>query len=145
MSRFAASFALAALTVLPTFAAPALAGPAADMAKAHFAAIAAADVPAVISQYADDAALQWVGGPLNGVYVGASNIAPVWAKFAESQGKLAADVANLQEAANPAGATVTADVTFKGKQPIPVRYVLVYRGGKLASEVWQINPPPAAK
>ena len=25
--------------------------------------------------------------------------------------------------------------------PIPLRYVLVYRDGKLANEVWQINPP----
>ena len=48
---------------------------------------------------------------------------------------------HLREAVNPMGATVTANVVFKGKGPIPVRYVLVYRDGKVISEVWQINPP----
>ena len=51
------------------------------------------------------------------------------------------DVKGLEEAVNPMGATVTANVVFKGKGPIPVRYVLVYRDGKVISEVWQINPP----
>jgi ketosteroid isomerase-like protein len=135
---------LAAL-LSPLAAAAAWAGPASDMAKAHIAAVAAADVPAVVSQYADDAALQWMGGPLNGAYTGASTIAPVWAKFAAAQGKLTAEIKTISEAANAAGATVVADVLFKGAQTIPVRYVMVYRDGKLATEVWQIAPQPVAK
>jgi hypothetical protein len=35
---------------------------------------------------------------------------------------------------------VTANVQFEGKAPIKVRYVLLYRDGKLANEVWQIDP-----
>ena len=31
-------------------------------------------------------------------------------------------------------------VEFKGKNTIKVRYVLVYRGGKLVNETWQIDP-----
>ena len=116
-------------------------GPAADLAKAHIIAIADADPAAITSQYAETAQMQWVGGPLNGAYAGAAAIAPVWAKFTAAQGKLTAEVKSLLEAANPAGATIVADVVFTGKQPIPVRYVLVYREGKLVNEVWQIAPP----
>ena len=47
---------------------------------------------------------------------------------------------NLQEHANPKGATVTANVEFKGKNTIKVRYVLTYRDGKIASETRQIDP-----
>jgi hypothetical protein len=43
-------------------------------------------------------------------------------------------------AANPAGATVTADVKFIGKKTIPVRYALTYRKGRLVDEIWQIDP-----
>lgn len=131
------------LAMLGLSATPALAGPAADSAQAHFTAIAAADVAAITAPYADTAVLQWVGGPLNGTYSGAAAIAGVWSKFTGAQGKIAAEVKNVQESANPSGATVTADVVFRGKQPIPVRYVLTYRDGKLVSEVWQIAPANA--
>ncbi|MGQ9366997.1 nuclear transport factor 2 family protein [Azospirillum sp. ST 5-10] len=142
----AALAALAALAaVLPALAAaPAAAGPAGDRARAHFDAIAAADVPAITKAYADGAVLQWVGGPLDGAYTGPAAITAAWAKFAGAQGRIKADVRNLEEHANPAGATVTADVVFHGKQPVPVRYVLVYRGDALAAEVWQIAPQLAA-
>lgn len=131
-----------ALFALPiTLAAlPAAAGPAADLARQHIDAIAAADSAAITSQYSDAAVLQWVGGPLNGVYAGPGSLAGVWGKFTAGQGKLSVAVTNLQEAVNPAGATVTADVVFQGKGPIPVRYVMLYRDGKLVSEIWQIAP-----
>ena len=38
------------------------------------------------------------------------------------------------------GATVTANVQFEGKQPIKVRYVLIYRDAKIVNETWQIDP-----
>ena len=60
-------------------------------------------------------------------------------------GRLKADISHLQEAANPKGATVTADVVFKGKTAIPVRYVLTYRDGKLVAEIWQIDPRLASQ
>ncbi|MFG1351441.1 hypothetical protein [Xanthobacter autotrophicus] len=52
-------------------------------------------------------------------------------------------MAALSEAANPKGATVTADVAFAGKSTVKVRYVLVYRDGKLIDEIWQVNPAAA--
>lgn len=128
--------ALSALLAL--WAAPALAETPAEMATAHFEAIAAANVGHAMAGYADDAVMQWVGGPLDGVYLGDDAILGVWMKFTGAQGPLKLDIAGLQTAANPKGATVTADVTFTGKAPIPVRYVLVYREGALVSETWQI-------
>lgn len=119
----------------------ALAGPHADKAKAHFKAIASADVAKITSQYGDGAVFQWVGGPLDGVYADPAAIKTVWTKFTKAQGKLTAVIKSVSEAANPKGATVTADLVLKGKGKIPLRYVIVYRGGKIASEIWQINPP----
>lgn len=133
--------ALIAALVLAATSGTALAGDAADKAKAHFEAIAAGDVGKITANYADNAVFQWVGGPLDGVYASPAAIKEVWTKFASAQGKLALDVKSIEEAVNPKGATVTANVVFKGKAPIPLRYVLLYRDGKLASEVWQINPP----
>ncbi|MDS4021667.1 MAG: nuclear transport factor 2 family protein, partial [Candidatus Competibacter sp.] len=59
---------------------------------------------------------------------------------AKAQGELTVKVSNVQESANPKGATVIANVVFGGKNDIKVRYVLVYRDGKIVGEVWQIDP-----
>ena len=122
----------------------ALAGPAADSANQHFKAIAAGDVGQLARSYANDATLQWVGGPLDGMYSGDARLRELWTKFTTSQGKLDVQVGNLQESANPKGATVTANVEFKGKATIKVRYVLTFRDGKIVAEVWQIDPNLAA-
>ena len=132
--------ALVSVLVLATASGAALAGPTADKAKAHFAAIADADVAKITADYGDAAVFQWVGGALDGVYADPAAIKSVWGKFTTAQGKLEAEVKNIEEAVNPKGGTVTADVVFKGKAPIPVRYVLVYRDGKIVNEVWRINP-----
>lgn len=118
----------------------ALAGPAGDNAQAHFRAVAAGQVENLLSQYADNATLEWVGGPLDGRYAGKAALGEVWDKFAKAQGELTVKVSNVQESANPKGATVTANVVFGGKNDIKVRYVLVYRDGKIVGEVWQIDP-----
>jgi hypothetical protein len=122
----------------------AFAGPAADEANLHFKAIASGDVDQLMRGYNKDAALQWVGGPLDGVYSGDARLREVWSKFTKSQGPLEHKVSNLQENANPKGATVTANVEFKGKAPIKVRYVLTYRDGKIVNEIWQIDPNMAS-
>jgi ketosteroid isomerase-like protein len=124
----------ATLTLL---AGSAEAGPA-DDARAHFDAIARGDVEAIMAQYGDGAMFQWVGGPLDGHYQG-DQIRTVWSKFA-GNAPLKARISGEQVNANPKGATVTANVVFEGKKPIPVRYILVYRGDRLVSEVWQIDP-----
>lgn len=118
----------------------AFAGPAADEAKTHFAAIAAGDTAILSRQYDANAQLQWIGGPLDGLYSGTDKISEVWGKFTKSQGTLKLTVDSVEEAVNPRGATVTANVQFEGKAPIKVRYVLTFRDGKVVNEVWQIAP-----
>ncbi len=49
-------------------------------------------------------------------------------------------IADVKTSANPAGATVTADVVLAGKSRILVRDVPLYRGGRLVDEIWQIDP-----
>lgn len=124
--------------LLLALATPALAGPA-DDAQKHFQAIAAGDLVALGGSYAENARLEWVGGPLDGSYAGAA-IQGVWEKFAKAQGPLTVAVSKVEESANPKGATVTANVVFTGKAPIKVRYALTYRDGKIAAETWQIDP-----
>lgn len=136
MNKKVHSFAAA---VLFSLSAAAFAGPA-DDANAHFKAIAAGNVDQIMQGYADNAALQWVGGPLDGVYAGNDKIHEVWSKFSKANAPLEVTVAKLEESINPKGSTVTANVEFKGKAAIKVRYVLVYREGKLVNEVWQIDP-----
>ena len=89
--------------------------------------------------YAENAQLNWVGGPLDGTYTGKASIRTVWEKFGKN-GPLRVTVNQLEESANPKGATITSDVLFEGKMPIKVRYVLTYRDGLLVNETWQIDP-----
>lgn len=124
---------------LLSLSATALAGPA-DDAQAHFKAIAAGNVEHLMQGYAGNATLHWVGGPLDGAYAGSGEIRQAWEKFAKANAPLEVSMARLEESANPKGSTVTANVEFKGKAAIKVRYVLLYRDGKLASEIWQIDP-----
>lgn len=130
-------FYLAAAALV--FSAAGFAAPA-DDAKRHFEAIAAGDVDDIMASYSDKAMFEWVGGPLDGTYTGKEAIRGVWTKFAKANAPLEVKVSKLEESANPAGATVTANVEFKGKNTIKVRYVLNYRNGKLTNEVWQIDP-----
>jgi hypothetical protein len=132
-----AAFSMIAFAIA---AGPAFAGPAADMAKAHIDAVAEGDLAGILTGYADTAALAWVGGPLDGTYASPAALRDVWTKFAHAQGPQALTVASITEAANPKGATVTADIALAGKATVKVRYVLVYRGDKLVNEIWQVNP-----
>lgn len=116
------------------------AGQPADDALQHIQSIAAGDTALLARHYADDARLEWVGGPLDGTYNGAAAIGGVWERFTKAQGPLKVSVSDLRESVNPKGATVSANVLFEGKQPIKVRYVLVYRDGRLVGETWQIDP-----
>ncbi|MGE5242108.1 MAG: nuclear transport factor 2 family protein [Bacteroidota bacterium] len=115
-----------------------------DDAQSHFKAVAAGQVDKIMQGYAPDAHFEWVGGPLNGTYVGTDKIKEVWTKFAKANGPLEVSVSKVDESANPAGETVTANVEFKGKSVIKVRYVLTYRNAKLANEIWQIDPKLAS-
>ena len=134
---FAASIAL-----LSTFASisSAIASPATDAAQTHFAAVGAGDTAILMRGYADNAQLNWIGGPLDGTYAGEAAIRSTWEKFGKAVGPLQVTVNNLEESVNPKGSTVTANLQFMGKMPIKVRYVLTYREGKLVNETWQIDP-----
>ncbi len=118
----------------------AIASPVTDAAQVHFSAVGANDIAVLMRGYADNAQLNWVGGPLDGTYAGSDAIQGAWVKFGKAVGPLKVTVNNLEESANPKGSTVSANVQFEGKMPIKVRYVLTYRDGKLVSETWQIDP-----
>lgn len=111
-----------------------------DDAKTHFQAIAAGDIQIVMRGYADNARFEWIGGPLDGSYATTDAIRGVWTKFTGSQGPLKLSIGQIEESANPKGATVSANVQFEGKAPIKVRYVISFRDGKIVSETWQIDP-----
>jgi len=136
---FKTSLLAASAATLMLAAGSAFAGPA-DDARTHFQAIASGDLPIVMRGYADHAQFNWVGGPLDGTYATSDAIRGVWTKFTQSQGPLKVSVGQIDESANPKGATVSANVLFEGKAPIKVRYVLTFREGKIVSETWQIDP-----
>ena len=115
------------------------AGEAGDLAQAHIDAITAGDVAAITSVYGEGATLNWVGGPLDGMYEG-DGLAEVWGKFTTAQTGLTATVSDLTESTNDKGSTVVANVVFANANTIPVRYVMTFRGGELVNEIWQIDP-----
>ncbi|MDJ0390949.1 nuclear transport factor 2 family protein [Roseomonas sp. E05] len=119
---------------------PAHAGPAGDLAQQRITAIAAGQTQPVLAGYGEGAVLEWIGGPLDGRYTGQAALGQVWSRFAQGQGPLQAQVGSITESANPRGQTVAANVVFTGKATIKVRYVLVYRDGKVVNEIWQVDP-----
>lgn len=142
--RAGAVFSSVLLTAV--LAAPlAHAGTPADATQARIDAIAKGNEAAITGAYAPGAVLEWVGGPLDGRYATPQALAEVWAKFAKANPDLTAKVSDVREAANPKGATVSADVVFHGKATIPVRYVLTWRDGKVVAEIWQVDPALAKK
>jgi ketosteroid isomerase-like protein len=108
-------------------------------AEAYFNAISGGNPDTITSFYADDAEFHWVGGPLAGVYKGKDKIKGVWEKFSKAAGDLDHEVLQLSESANGKTSTVTARVKFKGAGEVPVKFVMIYKDGKIASEVWQVD------
>lgn len=132
--QFLACTALTFLAAGAAFAAPA------DDARTHFQAIASGDVQVVMRAYADNAQLHWVGGPLDGTYATPESIRGIWTRFTGAQGPQKVSIDKLEESSNPKGSTVSANVLFEGKMPVKVRYVLVFREGKIVGETWQVDP-----
>jgi hypothetical protein len=136
-----ATMALLALPLLPV--SHAVAGPLDDAkARAHLDAVAAGDLDALMHDYADDAYMEWVGGPLDGRYRGKEAIRAVWQKFiAANAGKpRPANFGKLASFANAKGATVQQRADYGGQTPVKVWHALTYRDGSLTTEVWQIAP-----
>ena len=131
------------MALLPWCVGQAVAGPLDEAkAKAHLEAVAAGDLEALMRDYADDAYMEWVGGPLDGRYRGKAEIRAVWQKFiAVNDGKpRPATFGKLKAFANPHGTSVEAGVGYGGKLPMKVWHALTYRDGDLTTEVWQIAP-----
>ena len=122
---------------------PALAGPL-DEAKAHahLEAVAAGDLEALMRDYADDAYMDWVGGPLDGRYHGKAAIRAVWEKFigANAGKPRPAHFGKLVAFSNPRGTSLEARAEYGGTVPVKAWHVLTYRDGDLTTEVWQITP-----
>lgn len=121
----------------------ALAGPLDEKkGAAHLKAVAAGDLEALMADYAEDANLDWIGGPLEGRYSGRAAIREVWKKFiaANDGAPRPARTGKLTAYANPAGASLEAEAEYGGKKPLKVWHVLVYRDGVLTTEIWQIAP-----
>lgn len=138
-STFAA-FALIALSASCSNASEPEAKSIATTTDAHIEAISTAPIATLALQYADEARLDWIGGPLDGAYEGDEAIAEVWARFITVRGEMHAEVQNYLVAENPKGRTIIASIVFRGSKTIPVRLVTTYRDGKIASEIWQIDP-----
>lgn len=133
------SIALAVSSVLLLGVVPAYAGADTVRAEAYFNAISGGNAETISSFYADDAEFHWVGGPLAGVYKGKDKIRGVWEKFSKAAGSLNHEVQQLSESVNGKVTTVTARVKFKGEGEVPVKFVMIYKDGKIASEVWQVD------
>ncbi|MDP2829866.1 MAG: nuclear transport factor 2 family protein [Sulfuricellaceae bacterium] len=122
---------------------PATAGPLDEArARAHLEAVAAGNLDALMRDYAPDAYLDWVGGPLDGRYQGEAAIRLVWQKFiAANEGQpRTAKFGKLEPYANPNGATIEGAAIYGGKTPVKVWHALTYRDGVLTTEIWQISP-----
>lgn len=111
-------------------------------AQAHLNAIAAGDMEALMRDYAEDAYMDWIGGPLDGRYTGKAAIGAVWQKFiAANAGKpRPAKFGKLDAYANPKGASIEAKAEYGGTTPLKVWHVFSYRDGSLTTEIWQIAP-----
>lgn len=134
---------IAAFVLLSAISQPAFAGPLDEAkAKAHLNAVAAGDMEALMRDYAEDAYMDWVGGPLDGRYYGKAAIAAVWQKFiAANAGKpRPVKFGKLEPYANPKGVTVEASAEYGGTTPVKVWHLLTYRDGILTTEIWQISP-----
>lgn len=132
-----------ASVLLCLFLQPALAGPLDEAkAKAHLNAVAAGDIEALMRDYAEDACLDWVGGPLDGRYRGKTEIRAVWQKFIAANGGAPrpAKFSKLESYTNPKGTAVEGKADYGGPKPVKAWHVLVYRDSGLTTEIWQIAP-----
>lgn len=111
-------------------------------ARTHLQAAAAGDVETLMGDYAEDAWLDWVGGPLDGRYRGRPAIRAVWQAFAAQNDGMPRSlrVGRLEQHSHAQGTTLAVSAEYAGKTTVRVRHVLVYRDGELATEIWQIAP-----
>ena len=129
---------------------PAIMEKAKDEALLHWMYIAMEDLEELKGQYAPNAVLYWLGGPLNGEYKGVDRIAGVWSKFFTANGDEYLRVKNLKVYAIGEEVYVAADVAFHMKRAatgqwvkLSLTYILVFREvngePKIVEEWWIIR------
>lgn len=136
-------FLIGVFVLLSAVTQPVIAGPLDEAkAKAHLNAVAAGDLEALMRDYAEDAYMDWIGGPLDGRYRGKEAIGAVWQKFiAANDGKpRTAKFGKLESYANPKGASIEATAEYGGTPAVKVWHALTYRDGSLVTEIWQVAP-----
>ena len=136
-------FSFVIFAFLSVFSLTAHAGPLDDAkSKAHLEAIAAGNLDLLMQDYAEDAYMDWVGGPLDGRYRGKAAIRAVWQNFIDiNPGKpRPAKFGELESYSHPQGTSVAGTAEYGGNKPVKVRHVLVYRDGILTTEIWQVIP-----
>jgi len=123
------------------------------LAMSHWNNIAIENVSAIIQEYAPNATLHWVGGPLTGTYMGTTQISATWTKFTDLYEAVfwyAVTPPTVSKSSN--GYTVTAPLQFVvaptsdpihtyilnvtetlDYQPVNGQYMLV-------NEVWAVKP-----
>ena len=138
MSKFTVK-AIVAASVLLVGANAASAGTDAVRAEAFFNAISGGNPETVSSFYADKAEFHWVGGPLAGIYKGKAQIKGVWEKFGSAAGQLTYKTLELSESNNGPVSTVTARVNFIGPKEVPVKFILMFKDGKIVNQIWQVD------
>ena len=134
---------ISTLALLFSFTQPVMAGKLDEAkAQAHLNAVAAGDLEALMRDYAEDAYMDWVGGPFDGRYQGKVAIRAVWQKFIDANaGKpRTAKFGKLEAYANPKGASIAVSAEYSGAAIVKVWHVLTYREGTLTTELWQISP-----
>lgn len=111
-------------------------------AKAHLDAVAAGDIDTLMRDYAEDAYMDWIGGPLDGRYRGKAAIRTVWEKFIAANDGKARPVkrGEIEAYANPKGVSLEARAEYGGKTPVKAWHILIYRDGEMTTEIWQIAP-----
>lgn len=133
-------FLIAVLVLLCISPLPAHAGPLETAkAKVHLDAVAAGNLEALMQDYADDAYMDWVGGPHDGRYYGKEAIRAVWQGFVDiNAGKpRPAKFYKLESYNHPKGSSIEGKAEYGGIKPVNIWHVLIYRDGVLTSEIWQ--------
>jgi hypothetical protein len=110
--------------------------------KAHLDAVAAGDIETLMRDYAEDAYMDWIGGPLDGRYRGKAAIRAVWEKFIAANNGQPRPVkrSEIEPYTSPKGVSLEASAEYGGKTPVKVWHVLVYRDGEMTTEIWQVAP-----
>lgn len=111
-----------------------------SMVLKHWTAVANRNVQKLGNEYASDAVIAWVGGPLNGTYKGQKSIDNLWSKFANATSPMRFQVKQVSYDVSANRPAVNEDVVLSaGSKSIRVDSTLVYSNNKIVAEVWKVT------